>query len=604
MAPRLAAHESAIYLHPALFARIDALHARRDALGLDAGAAAPARARAPRLRARRRQRSRRPRSSGTPRSSSGWPTLTTQFAQNVLADEAGFQLVLRSEADLAGLPGCVRDSARQAARERGATADAWVITLSSLVGRAVPHLFGAARPARAGVARLDRRAASTRATTTTGRWSPRSCALRQRAGAPARLRELRRLRAGRPHGRHAGRGRRRCSQRVWAPAKARAGGRARSELAGAGAGTRRDRADRALGLALLGREGARSRAIASTTPRSSRTSRSTRMTAGDVRLRAAPVRHRASSRSPDLRPTTRTCRSTRCATATASRSASSCRQLRAPEQAQRRLDERRTGCSRAIGGARAADRRQQQQLRQGARPGEPTLLSLDDARTLFHEFGHGLHGLLSDVRYERLSGTQRAARLRRAAVAAVRALAARAGGAGAPRAPPRAPASRFPTTLIEQLARGAPLQPGLRDGASTPRRALVDMAAARAAPSAAGSTSVAFERRGARSAIGVPREHRAAPPAAALPAPVLGRRLRGRLLRLPVGRGARRRRLRRLRRGGRPVRPRASRSGCGVSSTARATRWSRAPRIARSAGAIPTVEPMLRKKGLLATGAA
>ncbi|MDE2277649.1 MAG: peptidase M3, partial [Burkholderiales bacterium] len=39
-------------------------------------------------------------------------------------------------------------------------------------------------------------------------------------------------------------------------------------------------------------------------------------------------------------------------------------------------------------------------------PGEPTLLSLDDARTLFHEFGHGLHGLLSDVRYERLSGTQ------------------------------------------------------------------------------------------------------------------------------------------------------------------------------------------------------
>jgi len=36
----------------------------------------------------------------------------------------------------------------------------------------------------------------------------------------------------------------------------------------------------------------------------------------------------------------------------------------------------------------------------------PTLLSLDDVRTLFHEFGHGLHGLLSDVGYERLSGTQ------------------------------------------------------------------------------------------------------------------------------------------------------------------------------------------------------
>ena len=37
--------------------------------------------------------------------------------------------------------------------------------------------------------------------------------------------------------------------------------------------------------------------------------------------------------------------------------------------------------------------------------GEPTLLSADDVRTLFHEFGHGLHGLLSQVTYERLSGT-------------------------------------------------------------------------------------------------------------------------------------------------------------------------------------------------------
>jgi peptidyl-dipeptidase Dcp len=40
-----------------------------------------------------------------------------------------------------------------------------------------------------------------------------------------------------------------------------------------------------------------------------------------------------------------------------------------------------------------------------AAPGHPTLLSFDDVRTLFHEFGHGLHGLLSNVGYERLSGT-------------------------------------------------------------------------------------------------------------------------------------------------------------------------------------------------------
>jgi peptidyl-dipeptidase Dcp len=37
--------------------------------------------------------------------------------------------------------------------------------------------------------------------------------------------------------------------------------------------------------------------------------------------------------------------------------------------------------------------------------GQPSLLSPDDARTLFHEFGHGLHGMLSDVTYPSLSGT-------------------------------------------------------------------------------------------------------------------------------------------------------------------------------------------------------
>jgi peptidyl-dipeptidase Dcp len=37
--------------------------------------------------------------------------------------------------------------------------------------------------------------------------------------------------------------------------------------------------------------------------------------------------------------------------------------------------------------------------------GQPSLLSPDDARTLFHEFGHGLHGILSDVTYPSLSGT-------------------------------------------------------------------------------------------------------------------------------------------------------------------------------------------------------
>jgi peptidyl-dipeptidase Dcp len=40
-------------------------------------------------------------------------------------------------------------------------------------------------------------------------------------------------------------------------------------------------------------------------------------------------------------------------------------------------------------------------------PGEPVLISLDDARTLFHEFGHALHSLLSEVRYPGLDNTPR-----------------------------------------------------------------------------------------------------------------------------------------------------------------------------------------------------
>jgi peptidyl-dipeptidase Dcp len=38
-------------------------------------------------------------------------------------------------------------------------------------------------------------------------------------------------------------------------------------------------------------------------------------------------------------------------------------------------------------------------------PGEPVLISWDDAETMFHEFGHALHGLASDVTYPSLSGT-------------------------------------------------------------------------------------------------------------------------------------------------------------------------------------------------------
>jgi peptidyl-dipeptidase Dcp len=42
-----------------------------------------------------------------------------------------------------------------------------------------------------------------------------------------------------------------------------------------------------------------------------------------------------------------------------------------------------------------------------AGPGEPVLISLDDAETLFHEFGHALHSLLSEVNYPGLAVTPR-----------------------------------------------------------------------------------------------------------------------------------------------------------------------------------------------------
>jgi peptidyl-dipeptidase Dcp len=40
-----------------------------------------------------------------------------------------------------------------------------------------------------------------------------------------------------------------------------------------------------------------------------------------------------------------------------------------------------------------------------AAPGQPVLISWDDANTMFHEFGHALHGLNSNVSYPKLSGT-------------------------------------------------------------------------------------------------------------------------------------------------------------------------------------------------------
>ena len=128
VAPKLAAHHTAIMLDPALFKRIDDLHARRDKLKLDdeqlrmlelqhlwlvrAGA---------KLSAKARKR--------VAQINEQLATLSTRFMQNVLKDEQSWRLVLDGAKDLAGLPDGVRASAARAAEEAGLPGK-HVITLS------------------------------------------------------------------------------------------------------------------------------------------------------------------------------------------------------------------------------------------------------------------------------------------------------------------------------------------------------------------------------------------------------------------------------------------------------------------------------------------
>jgi peptidyl-dipeptidase Dcp len=117
ISPLLARHSNEFYLNAALFQRIDALYRRRDSLGLTpeqmrvleryhtrfvrAGAALDKKAQEKLAAINERL-----------------ATLGTQFGQNVLADEKSFALIL-DEADLAGLPDFARAAARAAAEERG-----------------------------------------------------------------------------------------------------------------------------------------------------------------------------------------------------------------------------------------------------------------------------------------------------------------------------------------------------------------------------------------------------------------------------------------------------------------------------------------------------
>lgn len=118
VSPRFAAHETEILLDAKLFKRVDDLYQRRHKLKLDdeqlrvlerhhlefvrAGArlSSQAKARVKAINAR-------------------LASLVTQFMQNVLKDEQAWHMVLDGEADLAGLPATLRAAAQQAARDKG-----------------------------------------------------------------------------------------------------------------------------------------------------------------------------------------------------------------------------------------------------------------------------------------------------------------------------------------------------------------------------------------------------------------------------------------------------------------------------------------------------
>ncbi len=129
MAPRLAAHENAIYMHAGLFARVDGLYRQRQQLALAAQD----------LRLLERVHLDFVRAgaqlSGEARQRYGavmqeLAAQCTTFSQNVLADENSFLLELKTQADLAGLPPFVREATHTVAVQRGLGENSHALTLS------------------------------------------------------------------------------------------------------------------------------------------------------------------------------------------------------------------------------------------------------------------------------------------------------------------------------------------------------------------------------------------------------------------------------------------------------------------------------------------
>ena len=403
MAAPLAAHYNAVFMHAGLFQRVEALQARREALTLSveqrrllerthldfvrAGARL-----APEAQARYGQVMER------------LAELTTTFAQNVLHDEASFQLVLRDESELAGLPPFARDAARQAAIDRGLS-DAFVITLSrSLI---VPFLTFSER--------RDLREQAWRA------WVGRGEHVGEHDNRPV-ARAILELRSEQAqlHGHE--------SYADFALTDTMAGTRAAVHKL----------LDEVWPRALdaLARERQELEAVRR---EQAGAADSGPIEAWDWRYWAEKVRQqRYALDDAEIKPYFPLPRLVQAAFDCAGRlfglrftprddlpvyhpdvKAYEVRDAAGSVVAIFLQDNFARAAKRS--GAWMSSLRQQSRNEPGGgaalpvvlnnnnfakgAPGAPTLLSLDDARTLFHEFGHGLHGMLSDVTYERLSGT-------------------------------------------------------------------------------------------------------------------------------------------------------------------------------------------------------
>ena len=401
LAPLLAAHSHAIYMHQALFARIAGLHEQRDRLGLDAEQRRVlerfhfdfVRAGA-RLRPAQQQR--------YGQIMERLAELTTRFGQNVLADENAFTLVLRSESDVVGLPDFVRAAAAQAAAERGVKG-AGVITLSR--SHIVPFLTFSDR--------RDLREQAYRAWTQRGEHAGEH----DNRAVASEILVLRREQAG-LHGNASYADYALADtmagtqaavnallQQVWVPARAR---------------VEQERA--ALQALVLSR------------------GEDLQLQAWDWRYYAEKVRQlRYELNEAQIKPYFPLARMVEAVFDCAQRLFG----VRFVEQPQIEayhpdvkvyevrdagdtligvfLHDNFARATKRSGAWMSSYRLQSRNCAEAGRdvtpvvvnnnnfakgaPGEPTLLSFDDARTLFHEFGHGLHGLLSNVTYERVSGT-------------------------------------------------------------------------------------------------------------------------------------------------------------------------------------------------------